>query len=287
MTMTDSIATVFDATPCSLGEGALWHPERGQFYWFDINAGALMTRTDGETRRHAFGETVSAAGWVDRDTLLMASASGLDRLDLRDMTRARVVALEADNPVTRSNDGRADPWGGFWIGTMGRKAEPGAGAIYRFHGGKLEMLVGGITIPNAICFAPDRSCAYWCDTAEGIIWRQPLDAESGWPEGGRAPFVDARGESWGPDGAVVDAAGCLWNAQWGGGRVARYDTSGALIATWDLPTAQPTCPAFGGAELDRLFVTTAAEGIADDPAAGLTYAIDAGVTGLPEHRVIL
>jgi sugar lactone lactonase YvrE len=286
VTVHGSHVTVFDPTPCSLGEGALWHPERGQLYWFDINGGALLTRMDGATRRHVFDETVSAAGWVDRDTLLVASATGLDRLDLRDMTRQRIAALETDDPVTRSNDGRADPWGGFWIGTMGRKAEPGAGAIYRFHDGAVRTIVGGVTIPNAICFAPDRSCAYWCDTAEGVIWRQPLD-ETGWPEGDRTPFVDAGQEAWGPDGAVVDSAGCLWNAQWGAGRVARYDSGGALIGTWNVPTAQPTCPAFGGATFDRLFVTTAHEGIDDDPAAGLTYALYPGVAGLPEYRVIL
>jgi sugar lactone lactonase YvrE len=285
--MTGADATVFDPTRCSLGEGALWHPERGQLFWFDINAGALLSRADGQTTRHDMGETVSAAGWVDRDTLLIASATGLDRLDLRDMSRQRLAALESDNPVTRSNDGRADPWGGFWIGTMGRNAEPGAGAIYRFHGGTLRRLVGQVTIPNAICFAPDRSCAYWCDTAEGIIWRQPLDPETGWPMGDRVPFFDARGAEWGPDGAVVDAEGCLWNARWGGACVARHGPDGTVMDEYAVPTAQPTCPAFGGSGFDRMFVTTAAEGIEDDPCAGATYELAPGVAGLPEYRVVL
>ena len=280
-------ATVFDATRCDLGEGPLWHPEREQLFWFDINGHALMTRVDGTTTSHVFDEPVSAAGWIDRDTLLMASASGLNRVNLRDMSRTRIVPLEADTPATRSNDGRADPWGGFWIGTMGRKKRPGEGAIYRFYRGEVRKLVPDVTISNAICFAPDRSCAYWCDTMAGIIWRQPLEAAHGWPEGDPAIFVDARGQDFGCDGAVVDAEGCLWNAQWGAARVARYGPDGQLLDTFAVPTAHTSCPAFGGAALDQLFVTTAYEDNEDDPAAGQTYRLDPGTIGQREHRVIL
>lgn len=280
-------AKVFDATRCDLGEGPLWHPERAQLFWFDINGHALMTRVGGATQRHVFDEPVSAAGWIDRDTLLMASASGLDRLDLRDMSRTQIVPLEADNAATRSNDGRADPWGGFWIGTMGRQKRPGEGAIYRFYQGEVRKLVPDVTISNAICFAPDRSCAFWCDTMAGIIWRQPLEVAHGWPEGNPTVFVDARGQDFGCDGAVVDAEGCLWNAQWGAARVARYGADGRLLNTFAVPTAHASCPAFGGAALDQLFVTTAYEDNEDDPAAGQTYQLAPGVIGQREHRVIL
>ena len=277
---------VFSSTACSLGEGPLWLPERKQLFWFDILSKKLLTQVDGKERAWQFDECVSAAGWVDRDSLLMASESGLYHFDIGSGQRELVVELEADNPVTRSNDGRADPWGGFWIGTMGFNAEPGAGAIYRYYRGELKQLFGDISISNPICFAPDQSCAYFTDTADGRIMRQPLEPVDGWPVGEPEVFLDLSGEDFGPDGAVVDAEGCLWNAQWGAARVARYSPSGELLSVWPVPAQQASCPAFGGADLSTLFVTTATVGC-DGEQAGQTFCIESGITGQREHRVIL
>ena len=278
-------AEPFGDTICELGEGPLWHPERGQLFWFDILGRRLLTRAAGEERAWSFEAPVSAAGWIDRDRLLVASAVALTVFDVETGTGEELCPLEAGNPATRSNDGRADPWGGFWIGTMGRRAEKGAGAIYRWHRGELRRLVSGLTIPNAICFAPDGACAYWTDTPTGRILRQPLGPE-GWPAGEPEVFLDAAGAEWGPDGAVTDTEGCLWNAQWGAGRVARYATDGALLSTWQVPTPQASCPAFGGPDLTTLHVTTAAEG-GQPPPAGRTFAIETGIAGRPEPRVRL
>jgi sugar lactone lactonase YvrE len=282
--------TVFDDTPCTLGEGPLWHPQRRQLFWFDIIGKSLLTRIDGRTERWRFDEHVSAAGWVAGDMLLIASETGLFTFDLVTGRQAPICPLEADNPATRSNDGRADPWGGFWIGTMGKKAEPEAGAIYRFFRGELRRLVAPMTIPNAISFAPDRSLAYFADTAAATIWRQPLAPSDGWPSGDAVPFLELAGEGLHPDGAIVDSEGCLWNAQWGAGRVARYAPDGRLLATLALPTAHTTCPAFGGADLATLYVTSAREGLSPDQdreKAGMTFAADVAVAGQSEHRVVL
>ena len=282
--------TVFDDTPCTLGEGPLWHPERGQLFWFDIIGKSLLTRAGGRTERRQFDVNVSAAGWIDHDRLLIASETALFTLDLRTGRQARLCPLEENDPATRSNDGRADPWGGFWIGTMGKEAEPGAGAIYRFFRGELHRLYAPVTIPNAICFAPDRSCAYYADTPTGRIWRQPLAQAEGWPEGDPVPFLDLAEEGLRPDGAVVDAEGCLWNAQYGAARVARYAPDGRALSTVGLPARNTTCPAFGGQGLSTLYVTSALQGLsaeqrAAQDKAGMTFAIDCPVAGQPEHRV--
>lgn len=279
-------AQIFSDTACSLGEGPLWHPECNQLFWFDILSKKLLTKdADGE-RSWQFDECVSAAGWVDAETLLIASESGLYRFDIASGQRDLVVPLEANNPVTRSNDGRADPWGGFWIGTMGFKAEPGAGAIYRLYRGELKQIVGDVSISNAICFAPDRSCAYYTDTADGRIMRQPLEQDDGWPVGEPEVFLDFSGDDFGPDGAVVDSDGCMWNAQWGAARVARYSAKGKLLATWDLPPSQTTCPAFGGPDLTTVYVTSAADN-SSDPQAGQTFSFETSIAGQREHQVIL
>ncbi|MEL7126144.1 MAG: SMP-30/gluconolactonase/LRE family protein [Pseudomonadota bacterium] len=274
---------VYSDVACALGEGPLWHPLRKQLFWFDILGMRLMSRApDGTVDHWQFDEHVSAAGWVDQETLLMASATGLWRYDIDTETRELVVPLEADNPVTRSNDGRADPNGGFWIGTMGIKAEPGAGAIYRYYRGELRQLFDAITVSNAICFAPDGQTAYFADTPTRQIKRVALDAD-GWPAAAPETHIDLTADRLNPDGAVVDSQGNLWNAQWGAGRVACYDPGGRFLRAVSVPTSQTTCPAFGGT---TLYVTTAADGLSD-PQAGFTFAVDVGVTGQQEHRVIL
>jgi len=198
-----------------------------------------------------------------------------------------VCGLEADNSSTRSNDGRADPKGGFWIGTMSKAAERRAGAIYRFYKGALEPLYRGISIPNAICFSPDGERAYFADTPTRRIMVQALDAE-GWPDGSAEVFADLTADCLNPDGAVTDADGFLWNAQWGAGRVARYAPDGAFDRAVAVGGRHASCPAFGGPDLATLFVTTAREGMrAPGAAEGRTYKVDVGVAGRPEPRVIL
>ena len=275
-------ALTYDAHNCLLGEGPLWHPERGELLWFDILGKQLRTKD----RIYDFDEYVSAAGWVDHDSLLVASASALFRFDLARGRREDLAPLEADNAVTRSNDGRADPWGGFWIGTMGINAEPSAGAIYRYYKGELKKLYPDITISKSICFAPDRSAAYWVDTMDRKIMRQPLDQDHGWPEGPAEVLVDATKERLGIDGSVCDAEGNIWNAQWGSSRVAVYSPEGELLKTYKVPGLQSSCPAFGGPDLTTLYVTTASDGI-EGEAEGRTYMIENAGKGLPEYQVIL
>lgn len=286
------MSAVFDETPCRLGEGPLWHPERDQLFWFDIMAKRLHARADGRTLTWQFDDHVSAAGWISRDRLLVASERELFSFDVETGEKDPVCPLEADMAATRSNDGRADPWGGFWIGTMGKNAEPRAGAIYRYFRGEVRRLFAGITISNAICFSPDRRFAYFTDTPTRVIRRQALDPETGWPKGEPFDWLDLTEDRLNPDGAVVDAEGNFWNAQWGAGRVACYSPDGAFLTSVAFAGAHTSCPAFGGPDLATLFCTTARQGlsaeqIAAEPRNGMTFMAPGGVRGQAEHRVIL
>lgn len=279
---------IHDHRLCQLGEGALWHPERRQFFWFDILGRRLLSQDDdGRPLEWTFAEMASATGWVDRDRLLIASETGLSVLDLRNGGLDRLADLESDNAITRSNDGRADRQGGFWIGTMGKAAETGAGAIYRFYRGEVRRLVDAITIPNSICFSPDGRTVHYSDTDRGIIWRQPLDGE-GWPVGERQVWLDLSDRGWSPDGAVVDARGGFCCAIWGQGAVVRLDADGRQTHRWEVAGRHSSCPTFGGPGLSRLLVTTARDGIdTPDDDQGKTFLLETGLAGLPEPRVIL
>ena len=279
-------AHVYDKRACALGEGPLWHPLLKQLFWFDILGKKLLTQEAGKPRHWQFDEHVSAAGWVDAQTLLIASESGLYRFDIASGERNLVVALEADDPSTRSNDGRADPWGGFWIGTMGKNAEQDRGAIYRYYRGEVTQLYAPITISNSISFSPDRQAAYFCDTKSRQIMRQALSATNGYPKGNPEILIDLNQDGLNPDGSVVDADGCIWSAQWGAGRVARYSPKGKFMSAISFPAGQISCPAFGGAGLMTLFATSAAHGVSG-ALDGFTFETRVDISGQTEHRVNL
>ena len=190
--------------------------------------------------------------------------------------------------MTRSNDGRADPWGGFWIGTMGKNAEPGIGAIYRYCKGALRQIVGGISISNSICFTPDRKFAHYTDTMTRQVMRAPLDAETGWPSGDAEIWLDLNAAELSPDGAVVDAQGTFWVALWGAARVNGYDPDATLIASHKIGGKHATCPAFGGTDLRDLYVTSATQDLSGDlNDNGKTFCLSNIAKGQQEHQVIL
>ena len=285
------MTAIFDNRACELGEGPLWHPERGQLFWFDIIGKRLLSQTSDGPQEWHFPEMVSAAGVIDRNTLMIASESSLFRFNLETGVKREIVALESDNPNTRSNDGRADPFGGFWIGTMGKQAEPGAGAIYRYYRGEVRRLYPDISIPNSICFPAHGRFAHFADSASRKVMRVALDAD-GWPKGEPELFLDLSDTTPEPDGAVIDAAGTMWLAEWGAARVRAFTPDGTLQQTIAFDAPHTSCPAFGGADLSTLFCTTALQGMADAartayPLAGMTFTATTTTRGQPENRVIL
>ena len=276
-----------------IGEGPFWHPERQRLFSFSILEGLIVSHDadGGNVEEWRLGERAAAAAIVDRDTLLVATETGLKRLDLISGEKLLTEPVEADDPRTRSNDSRAAPDGSFWFSTMGLAHEDGLGAIYRYKPGgspPVSVIERHVSIPNAICFAPDGSFAYWCDTTIPRIMRVALDANGG-PAGDSEVHIELD-ENLNPDGAVVDAEGCLWNAQWGASRVARYDPAGRFMDEVRFPVSQVSCPAFGGPDMTTLFVTTAYEGLSEgerEPHAGSIFAVETNVRGVPEPRVAL
>ena len=255
-------ASIFSDVVCELGEGPCFDPATGRLFWFDIVGKKLLEKKfpDGPTIVHELPFMASAIAMVDDDRQLVVAEGGLHIRDARTGALSLHTPLEADNPLTRSNDSRVHPAGAFWIGTMAKDEGPKAGAIYWFFKGELRTLYTGISIPNSICFSADGATAYLTGMQPNVIHRVDCDPSTGLPVGEPKSFVNTgSAEGW-VDGSVVDADGTLWNARWGGARVDAYTPDGRLLRSVGLPARQSSCPAFVGPNASRLAVTSAWKG---------------------------
>ncbi|RWG45383.1 MAG: SMP-30/gluconolactonase/LRE family protein, partial [Mesorhizobium sp.] len=282
--MMDSVS-VFSDHICQLGEGPSYDPGTETLFWFDIVNGKLLEKPlAGALKIHDLGVMASAIAVIDDARQLIATEIGLQ---VRDVATGRLTLhtpIEADNPLTRSNDSRVHPCGALWTGTMGKDEGKGAGAIYWFFKGELRRLFSDITVSNSICFSDDGTIAYYTDTATGLLMRVACDPATGLPTGEPNIFVDHRSQKGYVDGSVVDRDGVLWNAVWGGKAVKAYSPDGMLLREIPMPVTQPSCPAFVGPNADRLAVTSAWKGKDDkqrklDPQAGMTFLLDIPVRG--------
>lgn len=285
---------VFCDIACQLGEGPSYDPATDTLFWFDILGKKLLERkcSGGATIVHDLPEMASAIAIIDGDRQLVVTETGLYVRDRKTGKLTLHTALEADNPVTRSNDSRAHPSGAFWIGTMARDAAAGAGAIYWFRKGELRRIVTDVTVPNAICFSPDGSTAYFTGTVENVLFRVDCDPATGLPLGEPKVFVDCRGRPGVLDGAVVDAEGVVWNARWGAGSLDAYAPDGTMVRSLAIPARQSSCPAFVGPDGGKIVVTSAWADMdeaarAADPQAGRTFVLDLSVKGRFEPPVLL
>ena len=279
-------ASVFSDVVCHLGEGPAAHPALGRLFWFDIMEKRLLERAFDRsgTTVHQLPFHGSVMAVVDDARQVIVADAGLF---LRDVATGRLDRLAGTVPEgsgLRSNDGRVHPCGALWFSTMSWTFEAGRGAIWCWFEGRLERIVDGLAIPNAIAFAPDGSHAFFACSKAATIWRIATDPRTGRPTGERKPFRRFEPGEGAPDGAVTDRDGLLWNARWGASALDAYDAEGRRVRTIALPATQCSCPAFVGAGADRIAVTSAYEGMdaaarAADPLAGQTFLLDSPFAG--------
>ncbi|KQT82178.1 SMP-30/gluconolactonase/LRE family protein [Aurantimonas sp. Leaf443] len=290
--MTDNAVTRFSEHRAQLGEGPTYDPATRTAFWFDIEGKALFEKRDGaaEAVRHALPFMASALCVVDAARQLIAAEDGLYLRDTASGALSLHLPLEADDPQTRSNDGRTHPSGALWIGTMHKGGEAGRGAIYWYRMGEIRQLYPRIGIPNAICFTADGRLAYFTDTKVGRLMKVDCDPQTGLPTGEPRLFLDHSGGEGGLDGSVCDAEGTVWNARWGAGTLDAYAPDGTRLRSIALGARQVTCPAFVGPKADRIIVTSAYSGLSEaeraaDPDAGATFLVDSPVCGRHDPAV--
>ncbi len=276
-----------------LGEGPTYDPLTGTAWWFNIKGQELheLHLESGRKTVHSLPFLGSVLATIDPARQLIASDQGLFIRDTANYELSRFATLEG-KPGNRSNDGRVHPCGALWIGTMGRNAEKHVGAIYHVAGNRIAKLFGNVTIPNAICFSPDGTTAYFTDTDANQLMRVDIDPATALPTGDPVILSDESAVPGGIDGAVCDADGLIWNARWGAGAVEVYKPDGRKIARYAVPATQPSCPAFVGPKASRLLVTSAWQDLDDtaraaDPNAGKTFDLGVEVNGRYEPAFLL
>lgn len=272
-----------------LGEGVLWDVREGAALWIDIEGAKFWRwRQGGEAVSYALPERPGSFALTDIvGTYLGAFEDGFARFTPATGAFEMRAPVTRDTPHLRMNDGRVDRSGSFWAGSMAEKAGDPLGSLWRYDGaGQATACINNIRIPNSLCWNRDGSVMYFADSPRNMIWAYAFDPETG-PIGAPGIFATTPGGIH-PDGSCVDAEDHVWNAQWGAGEIVRYRPDGSIDRRLKLPVSQPSCVAFGGKNLDLLFVTSARvdlspEQLAAEPLAGSLLVYDVGVTGLPEN----
>ena len=270
-----------------LGEGAIWDSSAGVLYWVDIDRREVHIFDPGTGKDRSFDVGQSVGTVVKRRSggLMLAVRDGFGSLDPKTGKFELVAAPEGHKPEHRFNDGKCDPQGRFWAGTM--EAGDEKGALFRLDpGGNVRRMLPGVSVSNGIVWSLDKKTMYYIDTATGKVEAFDYDDKSGNISGRRA-VVAVPADLGHPDGMTIDAEGMLWVAHWDGFCVCRWDSaSGKLIRRVKLPTARITSCAFGGPNLDQLYITSARTGIdgealSSQHGAGGLWRINPGVKGMP------
>lgn len=260
----------------------MWLVDQALLCWVDILGKSMHffdPRSGEDTVRQV--DRVVGAAVPRRDSgLMLAVDDGFATFDLDSGEVTVVAAVEEHDPITRMNDGRCDPHGRFWAGTMAYEAlkHPGRGSLYCLEpDGSVRKTLGDVSISNGIDWSPDGRTMYYIDTLRFAVEAFEFDPDAG-ELGERRTVVDigSAGEDLvGPDGLTVDAEGGLWVAVYGGSSVRRYAPDGELDMVVELPVTDVTSCAFGGPDLSDLYITSASHWLS--PAARATQPLAGGL----------
>lgn len=286
------------ATPALLGESPMWHPQERVLYYCDI-PGHRLHRFDPvsqDLRHWQFDTDVSCCAPMLDGGLLLAMRDGLWRFDTVTGERSVLAVPPYEPGKERFNDGKCDPQGRFWVGTIYEPREPALAALYCFDREQLERKADGVTVSNGLGWSPNGRTMYWSDTKAHTVYALDFDPADGSLSQRRVfasfpvkqPGQDLASYGGRPDGAAVDVEGCYWVSMFEGQRVLRLSPQGEVLREVRLPVRCPTMPCFGGHDLRTLYITTARENrpaaeLAEQPWAGCVLAVEVEVSGLPAN----
>jgi sugar lactone lactonase YvrE len=280
---------VLDAK-ATLGEGALWHPAEKRLYWVDIEGRELhlFDPATGKDKVWPVGERVGTVVPVLEGGALVALQNGIHLIDT-DTGKLTCITDPIEQDDIRFNDGKCDPAGRFWVGTMALDSREGAAVLYRMEeDGSIHQVLDHLTVSNGLVWTADRKTMYFIDTPTRQVQAFDYNHETG-AITKRDEVIAIPASEGKPDGMAIDAEGMLWIALYGGGGVGRWDpNTGELLQKVTVPAPHTTSCAFGGADLGTLYITTARDGLDEGqlkeyPSSGGLFAIEPGATGVPAN----
>jgi sugar lactone lactonase YvrE len=291
--VTGPITVAFD-TPMLVGECPLWHADEACLYWVDINGFKVhrLHPATGAHRAWRMPSEPSALAIHAGGGLVVATREGMVHLDIDSDAIGAMVSAPYDTAIVRFNDGKVDPAGRFWIGTIYEPRTEAAAQMYCLDKGDLKLVwSGGMTVSNGLGFSPDQRTLYHSDTTSHRIDCYDYDVATGAVSNARnfQRFSTDKANNYGgrPDGAAVDSEGAYWCAMFEGARLLRFAPSGELLQEIALPLRCPTMLAFGGDDLRTLYVTSASHGRSEAereqyPLTGCVLAVQVDVAGRAE-----
>ncbi|MBC2606877.1 SMP-30/gluconolactonase/LRE family protein [Pelagicoccus albus] len=273
-----------------LGEGVLWSESLQRLYWIDI-LGERVCRFDpksGKNEAMQVGQAVGTVAETKSGELLLGLKDGVYQFNFETGEGVKLCDPMAGDPLNRLNDGKAGPDGRFYVGCEGPENQQ---CFYRVerNGSDFSVLKKSVTCSNGLAWSGDSKTMYYIDSPERVVWAYDFDIDTGSIRNERV-VVDVRGSQAVPDGMTIDAEGMLWVAFWDGGCVRRFDPqTGKALLQVDLPVSKVTSCAFGGEDLDTLYISTASVGFEEsdwdrEPLAGGVFSCKPGVSGVASYQ---
>lgn len=270
-----------------LGEGAIWYGN--VLYWIDIETGkvCIFNPEEGTNREISVGQKVGTVVPRQKGGVAVALEHGFALLNLETEELTMLSDPEADLPQNRFNDGKCDPAGRFWAGTLSMGKERNSASLYVMETDhSVRKALGNVSTSNGIVWTSDQKTMYYIDTPTSEVWAFDYDIETGHITNQRT-VITVPEEQGHPDGMTIDTNDNLWIALWGGSSVSHWDPrTGSRINIYPVPASKVTSCAFGGTNLDELYLTTARIGLSREeldrePHAGGIFCIKPGARGVP------
>ena len=275
-----------------LAEAPIWCDRSKLLWWANISKAELhsLDPQSGESRIFQLpGESLGSFALRESGGFILALDNKIHAYDPNSGKLQLLMEVEPDSLGNRLNDSKCDRRGRLWIGSMDKHVQSPSGSFYRIAPDlSVSKQFDDVLVPNSVAFSPDDKRLYFSDTRRFKIWTFDFDSDAG-VISNRRVFADTTGRPGRPDGSTADCKGFLWNAEFAGGRIVRYNPEGGIDKVIPVPVSQPTSVAFGGADLRTLFITTARifltdEQLQNQPMAGNILAVDLDVPGIPEPR---
>ena len=287
-TKTKQVELVLDAQS-TLGEGSLWNYKTGELMWVDIKKEILniYNPATGYNKEMFTGQMIGTVVPTESGNALVALQNGIYHFNIENGAKKLLVDPEADLPGNRFNDGKCDPSGRFWAGTISLSGDKEVAALYRFDPDTtIHKMVDKVTISNGIVWSADKTKMYYIDTPTQKVMAYDYDDVTG-EISNPAVAVNVPAEMGSPDGMTIDENDNLWVALWGGSAVGCWNpVTGELIDKIEVPAKNITSCAFGDEDMGTLYITSAREATSNEelekwPHAGGVFKYRPGVKGVP------